>query len=126
MIRRPPRSTRTDTLFPYTTLFRSLGVTRGGFYHNCKDRDEFFEQIIRHWEETCRFLPDAPPPAKPAEAIEWFDLAIDRLIESDGYEDRKSVVSGKSVSVRVDLGGRRIIKQKKSTNKTMTDNKIIR
>src|SRR3546814_16519944 len=26
MIRRPPRSTRTDTLFPYTTLFRSPGV----------------------------------------------------------------------------------------------------
>src|SRR3546814_12914770 len=26
MIRRPPRSTRTDTLFPYTTLFRSLAV----------------------------------------------------------------------------------------------------
>src|SRR3546814_2930213 len=25
MIRRPPRSTRTDTLFPYTTLFRSFG-----------------------------------------------------------------------------------------------------
>src|SRR3546814_2571403 len=25
MIRRPPRSTRTDTLFPYTTLFRALG-----------------------------------------------------------------------------------------------------
>src|SRR3546814_4984762 len=28
MIRRPPRSTRTDTLFPYTTLFRSLGTSR--------------------------------------------------------------------------------------------------
>src|SRR3546814_12099656 len=27
MIRRPPRSTRTDTLFPYTTLFRSVGVS---------------------------------------------------------------------------------------------------
>src|SRR3546814_4109880 len=27
MIRRPPRSTRTDTLFPYTTLFRSLAAT---------------------------------------------------------------------------------------------------
>src|SRR3546814_8886851 len=27
MIRRPPRSTRTDTLFPYTTLFRSLVPT---------------------------------------------------------------------------------------------------
>src|SRR3546814_9320843 len=26
MIRRPPRSTRTDTLFPYTTLFRSRGL----------------------------------------------------------------------------------------------------
>src|SRR3546814_7585104 len=26
MIRRPPRSTRTDTLFPYTTLFRSRGI----------------------------------------------------------------------------------------------------
>src|SRR3546814_14533018 len=29
MIRRPPRSTRTDTLFPYTTLFRSKGRTSG-------------------------------------------------------------------------------------------------
>src|SRR3546814_4724071 len=28
MIRRPPRSTRTDTLFPYTTLFRSNGVDK--------------------------------------------------------------------------------------------------
>src|SRR3546814_11434046 len=28
MIRRPPRSTRTDTLFPYTTLFRSLHERR--------------------------------------------------------------------------------------------------
>src|SRR3546814_444053 len=27
MIRRPPRSTRTDTLFPYTTLFRSIAPT---------------------------------------------------------------------------------------------------
>src|SRR3546814_7796624 len=32
MIRRPPRSTRTDTLFPYTTLFRSgRGLTRSPF-----------------------------------------------------------------------------------------------
>src|SRR3546814_4023577 len=29
MIRRPPRSTRTDTLFPYTTLFRSLRKLHG-------------------------------------------------------------------------------------------------
>src|SRR3546814_19179191 len=32
MIRRPPRSTRTDTLFPYTTLFRSL-----------------FDMYVSHW-----------------------------------------------------------------------------
>src|SRR3546814_1418054 len=30
MIRRPPRSTRTDTLFPYTTLFRSTGQRSAG------------------------------------------------------------------------------------------------
>src|SRR3546814_6777724 len=30
MIRRPPRSTRTDTLFPYTTLFRSAGGAGSG------------------------------------------------------------------------------------------------
>src|SRR3546814_4427957 len=29
MIRRPPRSTRTDTLFPYTTLFRSAAAAGG-------------------------------------------------------------------------------------------------
>src|SRR3546814_7166110 len=31
MIRRPPRSTRTDTLFPYTTLFRSHRLLTAGF-----------------------------------------------------------------------------------------------
>src|SRR3546814_5053860 len=43
MIRRPPRSTRTDTLFPYTTLFRSAGQRRwrcgwifsGGAWESC-------------------------------------------------------------------------------------------
>src|SRR3546814_10469047 len=32
MIRRPPRSTRTDTLFPYTTLFRSWRQVAAGLY----------------------------------------------------------------------------------------------
>src|SRR3546814_6856793 len=39
MIRRPPRSTRTDTLFPYTTLFRSLAIhpSAGGQHsHGCR------------------------------------------------------------------------------------------
>src|SRR3546814_4922284 len=33
MIRRPPRSTRTDTLFPYTTLFRSVATSLGAPGH---------------------------------------------------------------------------------------------
>src|SRR3546814_20215646 len=33
MIRRPPRSTRTDTLFPYTTLFRSIGEVKPGAWY---------------------------------------------------------------------------------------------
>src|SRR3546814_19861720 len=32
MIRRPPRSTRTDTLFPYTTLFRSTMSNAAGIF----------------------------------------------------------------------------------------------
>src|SRR3546814_13772 len=44
MIRRPPRSTRTDTLFPYTTLFRSPRSDGGRF-------EQFFAvriQLLRH------------------------------------------------------------------------------
>src|SRR3546814_21123955 len=36
MIRRPPRSTRTDTLFPYTTLCRSVQPQR----HSCEDQQD--------------------------------------------------------------------------------------
>src|SRR3546814_10131803 len=36
MIRRPPRSTRTDTLFPYTTLFRSPGATAQHAVRRCR------------------------------------------------------------------------------------------
>src|SRR3546814_9820584 len=36
MIRRPPRSTRTDTLFPYTTLFRSIGNVGAGDFSRGK------------------------------------------------------------------------------------------
>src|SRR3546814_19457165 len=39
MIRRPPRSTRTDTLFPYTTLFRS--VDQAAFDHELLAAREF-------------------------------------------------------------------------------------
>src|SRR3546814_15013439 len=40
-IRRPPRSTRTDTLFPYTTLFRSHHVPTGRQRHLQQHEDDF-------------------------------------------------------------------------------------
>src|SRR3546814_20785846 len=121
MIRRPPRSTRTDTLFPYTTLFRSV------------------EQAPR------RDLPEeAPAIIAPAAGILGAPVADDRvpvavgflLVFGDDHEayrlvrpeiraavqadelpaqsgDRKSVVSGKSVSERGDLGVSPRIKNKK-------------
>src|SRR3546814_11859773 len=50
MIRRPPRSTRTDTLFPYTTLFRSyqIGRTRAlrQKMDGCKTQ-QFLEFLLR-------------------------------------------------------------------------------
>src|SRR3546814_19775742 len=52
MIRRPPRSTRTDTLFPYTTLFRSIAHYRQHLVAtgatNVIDLDEIWEQV-RRW-----------------------------------------------------------------------------
>src|SRR3546814_1165245 len=47
MVRRPPRSTRTDTLFPYTTLFRSPGGT------------PFLPQLTPSAEEIVRMLSQA-------------------------------------------------------------------
>src|SRR3546814_16683217 len=44
MIRRPPRSTRTDTLFPYTTLFRSA---------RCASVPLFIEQCLKHSRPRC-------------------------------------------------------------------------
>src|SRR3546814_4597059 len=48
MIRRPPRSTRTDTLFPYTTLFRSPGEGAAADEENILgvNLDEFLLRIF--------------------------------------------------------------------------------
>src|SRR3546814_9838668 len=50
MIRRPPRSTRTDTLFPYTTLFRSAVAAFGDFGHEHDDGrgDQVFRDEPEH------------------------------------------------------------------------------
>src|SRR3546814_4761138 len=61
MIRRPPRSTRTDTLFPYTTLFRSL----------LSDRGDVTMLIVVRWVDE-RVLGQRK------------DLRVDRLVKSFG------------------------------------------
>src|SRR3546814_20525225 len=53
MIRRPPRSTRTDTLFPYTTLFRSSVDDIPGRQRRDGNRER--------WEGGERGGPSAPP-----------------------------------------------------------------
>src|SRR3546814_16101022 len=65
MLRRPPRSTRTDTLFPYTTLFRSLDlvVSAGavGESYNIGGREERTNlQVV---EAICALLDQRVPPA---------------------------------------------------------------
>src|SRR3546814_11908541 len=82
MIRRPPRSTRTDTLFPYTTLFRSLdesvgcvvvtgagrafcagGDTRSGDARDTgpKSQEQRVDAMVHH-AETVRLLHLMPKP----------------------------------------------------------------
>src|SRR3546814_15794030 len=46
MIRRPPRSTRTDTLFPYTTLFRSPRPRPGDQFHPAGSHPEMRSQQL--------------------------------------------------------------------------------
>src|SRR3546814_19694285 len=94
MIRRPPRSTRTDTLFPYTTLFRSARrLVRAA--DPKEDPDGLADLRLQ------RVLAEQSPGG----AVE--DVVFGPLVY------RSSVVSGKSVSVRVAIGVRRFIKQKK-------------
>src|SRR3546814_16599568 len=80
MIRRPPRSTRTDTLFPYTTLFRSLddflarwfGDASTGFtnaFHAFQTPEQFEQLIEAHLRRLLQAkaaqVPDAGDEAPP-------------------------------------------------------------
>src|SRR3546814_12019083 len=59
MIRRPPRSTRTDTLFPYTTLFRSLPKNAQVVALDGRGRQHSSEQLavrMEHWRGLGRDL----------------------------------------------------------------------
>src|SRR3546814_17027952 len=67
-----------------------------------------------------RFI-SATPHARHRPALAQ---AVEREQHVVPQEDRKSVVQGKSVSVRVDLGGRRVIKKQKQKKKQKNDIKI--
>src|SRR3546814_13965817 len=62
-------------------------------------------QLLRSGQTTA--------PFRHAASQLYFVLEGEGYTEVNGERDRKSVVEGKSVSVRVDLGGRRIMKKKK-------------
>src|SRR3546814_7010756 len=73
MIRRPPRSTRTDTLFPYTTLFRSAALDDNSLYCNLLQ--------CSHFAGTCAlaeidgravgWISGYLPPEKPDTLFVW-------------------------------------------------------
>src|SRR3546814_7284511 len=76
MIRRPPRSTRTDTLFPYTTLFRSRSVngTRGViglvmFGETPIPVPEAVIAEIRSREDETGYIRLNPPGFRPGQAL---------------------------------------------------------
>src|SRR3546814_6368274 len=68
MIRRPPRSTRTDTLFPYTTLFRSQlrGVARCVGPSPVPDE----RRRLNGWADGPKRRRAAPSPRRPARSEE--------------------------------------------------------
>src|SRR3546814_11739964 len=92
-IPRHPRSTRTDTLFPYTTLFRSSRLNPGsrGQATTISNSSDATPKDLRTINDQSDKLPTSSSPSTRS--------------------DRKRVASGQSVSVRVDHGGRRVLKQ---------------
>src|SRR3546814_2431537 len=65
MIRRPPRSTRTDTLFPYTTLFRS------NVYTGQQDLIELYQLVMKNISGA-RYILYTHPKALPLINFESF------------------------------------------------------
>src|SRR3546814_18779502 len=82
MIRRPPRSTRTDTLFPYTTLFQSSAE----IVHAHRDRQES-RQCQRSAIAGC--AETAGPDQLSGFEIDCAHHAIGRLLTRNGQRRKK-------------------------------------
>src|SRR3546814_17172382 len=91
MIRRPPRSTRTDTLFPYTTLFRSLSMATllfaGGLDTVASELSYITHHLARHPEQQRR-LREEPEiiPAVREEFLRRFGLSNTGRILTRDFE----------------------------------------
>src|SRR3546814_11351290 len=111
---RPPRSTRTDTLIPYTTLLRSflLAIERGGFVGaDVAEADQRVE--VARAEAAQRHPAQRVQVAQPAGAVLEVGFEVVGGVAEAFVPDRKSVVSGKSGSGRVDHGGPRGLEKKR-------------
>src|SRR3546814_16401638 len=93
MIRRPPRSTRTDTLFPYTTLFRSIaanGLQR--LNHGLRYHDRNLPPCKVSWQNEFR-LRFALSPVQPGQiASMCADVGL-RVLRSEERRVGKECVS---------------------------------
>src|SRR3546814_12686167 len=73
MIRRPPRSTRTGTLFPYTTLFRALVFYEAKLYSDMLLQGFFFALNLYGWTAWVRARDDSGIP------VGWLSARARRL-----------------------------------------------
>src|SRR3546814_280454 len=80
MIRRPPRSTRTDTLFPYTTLFRSTGRS---IIRRARLSELLRTNFVKKYWNTGRSWKNNSPAARQTTKILRKTFAFCRLIRAD-------------------------------------------
>src|SRR3546814_7692405 len=100
MIRRPPRSTRTDTLFPYTTLFRSH-VTSRGIAGGHKQRYRFIDFKRRKWdmEATVERIEYDPNRTAFIALVKYEDGEQNYILAPQRLAVGDKVVAGKKVDV---------------------------
>src|SRR3546814_5691135 len=110
MIRRPPRSTRTDPLFPYTTLFRSgrephiLGGERLGFafvHHPGRHGGRPLAEDPPRPRTVNRGITVSLHPARDA-ADDLFLLALDRAVAAHGNRQPQIAVLGHDIAPPLD------------------------
>src|SRR3546814_18861655 len=111
MIRRPPRSTRTDTLFPYTTLFRSLQALGLGGFLGVVGAGLFDRFGLGAFDEARVAEPSGKRVAllfrrgEPLGYPRSFGVHIDHPCPRPDTGDRKSVLVGKRGSDSLSLRG---------------------